>query len=129
MNADELIHLISNQALNQNVKEQHKLVIQDCCKELFNKKNTIAKYKKITYLCSKSKYDAEDDEHICMTRTKTRIVEIVGADENMEAFDIPFPEKLHHKVLERLDQGEKYISFHNLNEHQTSYTILEVEDI
>ena len=38
MTEDELIHLISNQALNQNVKEQHKLVIQDCCKELFKKK-------------------------------------------------------------------------------------------
>ena len=38
MNAEELIHLISNQALNENMKEQHKLVIQDCCKELFKKK-------------------------------------------------------------------------------------------
>jgi len=64
MSADELIHLISNQALNKVMKEQNKLVIQDCCKELFNKKQTIQKYKKITYIHSKHRWDevAERDE-------------------------------------------------------------------
>ena len=47
MNSKELLHLISNQVSEQQVSEQNKLVIQDCCKELFNKK--CKKYVKITY--------------------------------------------------------------------------------
>ena len=71
MTADELIHLISNQALNENMKEQHKLVIQDCCKELFKKKLTLCKYKKITYLKSKAHFDESCDELCCSSEVKT----------------------------------------------------------
>jgi hypothetical protein len=38
METKELLHLISNQVGNEEVSEQNKLVIQNCCKELFDKK-------------------------------------------------------------------------------------------
>jgi len=121
MNADELIHLISNQALNKDVKESHKLIIQDCCKELFKKKETIKKYKKITFVDSRVFWDGEEEEMCCRTKVKTRIVEIVS-----EASEEGFPQKLHHSVLERDD---KYIVFHNSECHDRTFTILEVKDI
>ena len=43
----ELLHLVSNQVSEQTVTEQNKLVIQDCCKHLFEKMTT--KYVKVRY--------------------------------------------------------------------------------
>ena len=121
MSADDLIHLISNQALNKEINENHKLVIQDCCKELFKKKETIKKYRKITYLHSKVKFCDEEQEYICQTKTKTRIVEI---EDNNNCGD--FPEKLHHSCITR---HVKYVTLHNSGCHDQTFTIIEMEDI
>jgi hypothetical protein len=48
MDTKELLHLISNQVSNEEVSEQNKLVIQNCCKELFEKKCS-KKYVKVSY--------------------------------------------------------------------------------
>jgi len=123
MSADEIIHLISNQALNKDVKESHKLIIQDCCKELFKKKETIKKYKKITYLHSKIVF--EDHEAICSTKVKKRIVEITD-DETTNGF----PETIHYRVLDRRGEAEnKYVTLYNSCDHNQNFTILEMEDI
>tara|TARA_R100000951_G_C2626907_1_gene176304 strand:- start:692 stop:1087 length:396 start_codon:yes stop_codon:yes gene_type:complete len=124
MSADELIHLISNKALNKNMKENDKLVIQDCCKELFKKKETIAKYKKIKYVKSKYYWSESDETDNIHTKIKSRIVQVVS---DIDEDPIPFPEKIHHKVLERLEK-EKYIVFGNCCDTQQTFTILEVED-
>jgi len=126
MSADELIHIISNKALNKNMKENDKLVIQDCCKELFEKKQTISKYKKIKYVHSKYYWSVCDETDNIHTKIKSRIVQVVSDID--EEDNVPFPEKIHHKVLERLEE-EKYIVFGNYGDYQHTYTILEVEDL
>jgi len=63
MNDSDLIHLISNQILNQNITENNKLVIQDCCKELFIKK--CDKYKKVTYTVIKKPNSGRNECDCC----------------------------------------------------------------
>eukprot|EP01051_Picozoa_sp_SAG22_P025695 SAG22_NODE_7738_length_712_cov_872.908646_1_plen_56_part_10 len=48
MECNELIHLISNQVSNEETTEQNKLVIQNCCKELYEKKCD-RKYVRVQY--------------------------------------------------------------------------------
>lgn len=128
MSSKDLIHLISNQALGQNITENNKLIIQDCCKELFEKKVEV-KYKKITYIKNKADMD-EDAQLFCRSRKKERIVEVVelrhrGYEEN---YTVEFPKMISLETLERLDT-EKFIIFQNCQMDDVSYTILEVEDI
>ena len=124
MTADELIHLISNQALNENMKEQHKLVIQDCCKELFKKKETLCKYKKITYVKSKAYFDESCDELCCSTNVKTRIVEIQGPEIPFSKRKV-FPYGIYHTILDRTeDEGYVTVS----QENDLKFTILKIED-
>eukprot|EP01051_Picozoa_sp_SAG22_P021306 SAG22_NODE_4656_length_1202_cov_26.854034_2_plen_152_part_00 len=52
MDCNELIHLISNQVSNEETTEQNKLVIQNCCKELFEKKCD-RKYVRVQYYKTK----------------------------------------------------------------------------
>lgn len=47
MNTQELLSLISEQVINEEINENHKLIIQDVLKELFVKK--CSRYKKISY--------------------------------------------------------------------------------
>ena len=124
MTADELIRIISNKALNKTLKENDKLVIQDCCKELFEKKCN--KYKKFTYVKSKAYFD-ESDELCVSSKLKTRIVEIEGPD-------IPFskrkhfPNGIYHTAIENFEEGEQ----HTLTISQGSdekYVIIKIEDI
>jgi hypothetical protein len=123
MNAEELIRIISNKALNKTMKENDKLIIQDCCKELFEKK--CHKYKKITYVKSKATYDeCEMGLIVCNTSVKTRIVEVIDKD-NLPPHPLRFPEKVCDAVLEEND----FFTFKNLREEDTTFTILEVEDI
>ncbi len=125
MTADELIRIISNKALNKTLKENDKLVIQDCCKELFEKK--CHKYKKITYVKSKASYDeCEMGLVVCNTIVKTRIVEVIDRD-NLPQHSLRFPEKICNAVLEDNERG--YITFKNLREEDITFTILKVEDI
>ena len=124
MKTDELIHLISNQILNEEVTENNKLVIQDCCKELFTKKETLCKYKKITYVKSKAYFDDNIDELCCSTKVRSRIVEVEGTD-------VPFsnrknfPEGIHHTALDRFNE-ENYISIAYGSD--VKYTVIKVED-
>ena len=120
MKTDEIIHLISNQALNKNMTENNKLIIQNCCKELFEKK---CKYKKIYYLKNKASMN-EHDDLVCRTVEQIRIVEIL---EYHRAED-PFPQYLHHKALEDAIKI-KYFTFKNCCIEDISYTILKIEDI
>ena len=48
MTTKELLSIISEQALNVEVNEGHKLIIQDVVKELFDK-NICEKYRKVSY--------------------------------------------------------------------------------
>ena len=127
MSSKDLIHLISNQALGQNITENNKLVIQDCCKELFEKKNMITPYKRITYIKNKADID-EDGQLFCRSKIKKRIIEVVGNEGYDENHIIEFPKMIHYKTLERMDT-EKCIIFQNCEMNDVSYTILEVEDI
>ena len=121
MSADELIHLISNQALNKVMKEQNKLVIQDCCKELFNKKETIKnKYKKIHFVENKAKID--DDELYIKSKVMSRIVEICDC----HASECNFPDTMSISELENFNEGEVVVR-HIMG--RLSFTILKVEDI
>lgn len=125
MKTDEIIHLISNQALNKDMTENNKLIIQNCCKELFEKK---CKYKKIYYLKNKASMN-EHDDLVCRTEEKTRIVEITGDEIFDDGDDLyPFPQYLHHKALESAIKI-KYFTFKNCCIEDISYTILKIEDI
>ena len=122
MTADELIRIISNKALNKTLKENDKLVIQSCCKELYEKKCN--KYKKITYVKSKAYYN--DDDELCVsTKRRWRIVEVEGPD--IEYSDRGnFPNSIYHSVIEGFnDDNEITISYGR----DVKYLILEVEDI
>ena len=73
MTTKELIHLISNQVDGEKVSEQNKLVIQDCCKALYDIK--CAKYVKVSYQkynyigkrykcpCDRSECQLPDNKH------------------------------------------------------------------
>ena len=136
MSSKDLIHLISNQVLGQNITENNKLVIQDCCKELFEKKVECG-FKRITYM--KNKASIHEDEHLlCRSRKKERIVEVVnlshrGYEENNtvdyeENNTVEFPKMISLQTLQRMDT-EKYITFYDFKKSEITYTILEVEDI
>jgi len=125
MSADELIHLISNKALNKTLKENDKLVIQDCCKELFNKKEeTIDRFRRITYLKSKAYFNEDGDALMCSARVKKRIVEVI--DRNISD-DREFPEVIRPSVLTMA--GTNYITINSPTNDNIVYTILEIKDI
>ena len=123
MSADELIHLISNKALNKTMNENDKLIIQDCCKELYKKKETIKKYRKITYVHSKVFSEPSIHSVTISTKVKTKIVKIVDFPGELQ----DFPEELHCSILEKKwavisDECEEC-------EAKNTYTILKIEDI
>ena len=68
MKTKDIIHLISNQVIGEKVSEQNKLVIQDCCKSLYEKKCSeyvLVHYQKIQRI--KKRYPCPCDNDDCMT--------------------------------------------------------------
>tara|TARA_R110000824_G_scaffold205337_1_gene390169 strand:- start:1065 stop:1544 length:480 start_codon:yes stop_codon:yes gene_type:complete len=137
MKTDDLIHLISNQILNEEITENNKLVIQDCCKELFTKK--CDKYKKITYVKSRTNFqycrccgssqvnwecescDASNDD-IGRNSVKTRICEVVHHDGFHQ-----FPKQITRSIIEKFDRLGHYSHDEGTKNSYTTYTIIKIE--
>jgi len=126
MSADELIHIISNKALNKNMKENDKLVIQDCCKELFKKKETLQKYKKIKYVHSKYCWDEHDESDSIKTKIKSKIIPVIDDEDGEVPSWFAFPKKIDLKLLKTIQEEKNTIIGNNMLH---TYTILEVEDL
>ena len=152
MNAEELIRIISNKALNKTLKENDKLVIQDCCKELYEKKchkpYKIVKYEVIVKPHSKRprcKYCSAglcdcfdevysdfgpnpfmcdcDDSAINYSRER-----IMRTDENSGTQENPqrnFPNMIWKEHIEEFNV-KKYLLIHDGDK---SYLITSIEDI
>jgi len=142
MNDSDLIHLISNQILNQNVTENNKLVIQDCCKELFIKK--CDKYKKVTYIRSRSncvicfKCGSSQEawncdncsascDDIAPNRVKTRIVEVIDKGGTFKGH---FPEYIYKTIIDKFEE----CGYYNFDDGESgccikTYTIIKIGNI
>ncbi len=139
MKTDELIHLISNQILNKDITENNKLVIQNCCKELFTKKCN--KYKKVTYIksrtnfqycrCCKSSQDnwecdncGADKSDIGENTVKTKICEVVDND----SFTL-FPKQISDSIIGKFEaRGYYNVDEGRINSY-TTYTIIKIESV
>ena len=143
MNTKELLSLISEQVINEEINENHKLIIQDALKELYVKKCSIYKkisYQKLEYISER--YDCplgKDNECECLhpkikcecrdecvsNRMKmtwnTRICEV---RDGYMSF-VPHRMGIGHRVIEMFEKNGYYVedfTGYNLN-------IMKIEDI
>jgi hypothetical protein len=125
MNTKELLSLISEQVINEEINDGHKLIIQDVLKELFIKK--CEKYKKVHY--TRTKLTHEDNEIDLKTSKKVKIMEYITerTDDNFETTH--FPLAISKDQIEEVEEKgclvytwlENYDAYH--------YVIYKVEDI
>lgn len=139
MESDELIHLISNQILNENITENNKLVIQNCCKELYTKK--CEKYKKVTYVKSRNNLQycrccsSSQEEWTCqncdsskddmgLNKVKTRICEVTS-NANFNTF----PKEISSEMINKYERHGYYNVDDGCSCSYKAYTIIKIESI
>ena len=127
MTTKDLLSLISEQALNVEVNEGHKLIIQDVVKQLFNN-NRCQKYRKVSYYvvrkfndcsCGECGLDLEatcdcDAESSLMSYPRVRIMP-VRKDGN---FPNVLPPRYVNKEADR-----------SIDSYKKTYVITKIEDI
>ena len=139
MTTKELLSLISDQAINEEINEGHKLIIQDVVKELFEKK--CEKYKKVSYCVVKKFNDhycdscCDDMKQTCncdnecqfQSYSRSRIMRYLRKGEGGTT-ELPhenFPNQLHENQLKMFEQNGSY----GVDTFRKTYVITKIEDI
>ena len=129
MNTKELLSLISEQVINEEINENHKLIIQDVLKELFVKK--CEKLKKVYYTRTKLIHD--DDELEQRTSKKVKIMEYITERNDDRGIEkTHFPLAISKEQIEEVEEeGCLIYSWGHFGACDTcyQYTIYKVEDI
>tara|TARA_R110002051_G_scaffold266727_1_gene326529 strand:+ start:437 stop:895 length:459 start_codon:yes stop_codon:yes gene_type:complete len=141
MNTKELLSLISEQVINEEINENHKLIIQDVLKELFVKK--CEKYKFVHYVVVKipnnyhCEHCCEDFEQKCncdgqgefMSYHRKRVIKYI-TDNDVDIGTCRCPqETFPHMLYEQNVKEYNRFGTCSIDEFKKTYIITKIEDI